>query len=88
VSAALRRLYREPHSVIALQAYWQSLHFVRTGVLAPAQVEARLLALATSKGIPPDEAARAIRKGANAARKKTAPPDFDDELPAPLRKPS
>jgi hypothetical protein len=44
------------------------------------------LALATSKGIPQDEAAKAIRRGINAARRQTAPPAFDDELPAQLRK--
>jgi hypothetical protein len=80
MSSALRRLYREKHAIIALQAYWQSLHFVRTGVLTATQIEASVLALAVAQGIPHDEAAKAIRKGTNAARKRTAPPDLNDPL--------
>jgi hypothetical protein len=79
MSTVLRRLARQRYPHIALQAYWDCLHFGRTGLLTVAQLEDRVLRCAGD--IPEGEARSAIRRGIAAAQRQTAKPAFDDPLP-------
>jgi hypothetical protein len=78
MSAALRRLARQRHPALAVQAYWDAMHFGRTGLLTVAQLEDRVLRCAGD--IPEGEARAAIRRGIAAAQRQTERP-FDDPLP-------
>jgi hypothetical protein len=79
MTSTLRRLSRQKHSSLAVQTYWDALHFSRTGLMSLKQIEARVLAFAGD--IPKREAIAAIRKGILAARRHTGQPPFNDELP-------
>jgi hypothetical protein len=78
MSTVLRRLSRQRHSGLALRAFYDTLHFGRTGILKIAEIEEKLLSSAGA--IPRPDAVAAIRRGIAAAQRQTGRLPFNDEL--------